>query len=568
MEYPLYHIGDTLAAILAGHGIERAVVSPGSRNSTLIAAIAKSKKIRTKAVIDERCAAFVALGMSMTSRKPVCLICTSGTALLNYAPAVAEAYYRKIPLIVISADRPIEWIDQDDSQTIRQPNALSNIVKRSYDIPVVNEKSDQWYANRLINDAILNCTYDIPGPVHINIQVGADSLGNANTCVSSQQRIVSSFAPQACMTISESRQIGAQIASPRKIMVIVGFMAPDPILNKALNKLAGLDNFVVLTETISNLHGQNFVDSIDSVLSCLPKDYSSYVPDVVISAGGAIVSRHIKDFLRHSSGVEHWHISDSDKITDCFMSITKSIRMQPGVFFRQLASAMQIHKTSCNYSFIWEVLRNKARAHLQSFIAKTHWCDIKAFATMLPLIPRRWNIHYSNGTSIRYAQLFGDGKFHQCECNRGVSGIDGCTSTAIGASLEYNDVTLLITGDMSAQYDIGALAIRDIPTRFKMIVICNGGGGIFRFINSTSKLPILDEYLCADPHIPLRQLADGYGFKYLEASSENDLREIFPLFIKEMMHPVILAIHTDGTLSANILKNYFNYNNNEKVDNH
>ncbi len=551
------HTARTLVALMEAHGVKNAVVSPGSRNAPLLVAVSRSETIHTEVVIDERSAAFVALGIAVASSEPVALICTSGTAMLNYAPAVAEAYYRRVPLVVVTADRPVEWIDQDDSQTIRQPDALSNYVKRSYNIPAIDVKQYRWYANRIINDAMLCAVSGRPAPVHINVQI-AEPIGGLVELQPESPRKISILNPRMDLTVAEARSIGRSLSSPCRVMVVAGFMPPDKALNQALCRLARLPNFVVLTETIANLHGRDFISAIDAVLAVMPEDCDIYVPDVVITVGGALVSRHIKRFLRSHSSIKHWHVGAMDITIDCFRSLTERIEMRPEVFFRQLASAMQPYTTSCDYADLWHRLRDKAQSVHSSYISRAPWSDLKAFATFVPLIPRRWNVHFSNGTSIRYAQLLGDHDYHRCDCNRGVSGIDGCTSTAIGASMVYKtDVTLLVTGDMSAQYDIGALACRGITPRFKMIVMRNGGGGIFRFVESTRSLDILEDYFCVPSALPLRELAQGYGFAYFEASGESELRSAFADFAAEKSCPAIMAIDTPADVSAQILRGYF-----------
>jgi len=551
------YVARMLVALMEEHGVRYAIVSPGSRNAPLLMAISRRSGIHTEVVIDERSAAFVALGIAVASSQPVALICTSGTAMLNYAPAVAEAFYRKIPLIVVTADRPMEWIDQDDSQTIHQVGALSNYVKRSYDIPPVDIPSYRWYANRIVNDALLSAVSGVPAPVHINMQI-SEPLNAICQCPEESYRKISLISPHLDMSVAEFKVIGNRLLSPCKVMIVAGFMNPDKILNQALKRLASLSNFVVLTETIANLHGQDFISSIDSTLAVLPEASDNYVPDIVITLGGALVSRHIKKFLRSHESIVHWHVGLTDTTVDCFRSVTERINMSPALFFKGLASVMPLQSSVSGFASLWRTLRDKADSLRRSFVARVPWCDMKVFATLIPEIPRRWNVHYSNGTAIRYAQLFGDHNYHRCDCNRGVSGIDGCTSTAIGASVVYNDVTLLVSGDMSAQYDIGALACRAVSPRFKMIVIRNGGGGIFRFVESTKHLDILDDYFCVSSVLPLEELARGYGFSYFHAGSEEELRMRFRDFAAESLRPAIMAVDTPAQLSAEILDRYFN----------
>ena len=547
-----------LADLLVAHGINRAVLSPGSRNAPLVIALTRRDSLQTSVIIDERSAAFIALGMAIQSGEPVALVCTSGTALLNYAPAVAEAFYRGVPLIVISADRPEEWIDQDDSQTIWQQNALAPYVKRSCDIPAHTDFSNgEWVCNRLINDLLLEAVNGRKGPVHINIRLDAP-LNRVNEFQPDCSRIVRMVSPSVELPTAEARRIGATIASPRKVLIIVGFHEPDEKLNRALAKLAALPNVAVMTETIANLHSPLFISRIDSTLCRLTDgERRELAPDVVITAGGALVSRFVKEWLRSLSDVEHWHVGLSHTTIDCFKHLTLRIEMRPSVFLRQLASALQIFKAPSDYAARWrKVMAYAVEAH-DYYITASPWSDMKAFSFIIPHIPPRWNLHLSNGTPIRYAQLMDCSRIHRCDCNRGVSGIDGCSSTALGASVVYKDTTLLITGDMSCQYDLAAFSSQLISPKFKVIVICNGGGGIFRFISSTSSLPELEECFAVGTRLPLRQLAEGYGFAYHEAHDLAGLQCEFKDFVAVDDAPALLAVFTPAEESAEVLKRYF-----------
>lgn len=564
MENTTNRICRCIAMLLEQHGVKRAIVSPGSRNAPLLIAISRRNKITTDVVIDERSAAFIALGYALISQEPVALICTSGSALLNYAPAISEAFYRKIPLIVISADRPKAWIGQDDSQTIVQADALRNYVKRSYDISPDQTDNNVWYANRIANDAILTATSGRIGPVHINVQLD-EPLGTlADDSNDSQDqtlmRTINMIRPTAKMETREARDLGRTIASPVKVMIVCGFMNPDKTLNKALMRLSELPNIVVVTETLANLHGKNFITSIDGTLASMKdENRMEYVPDVVITTGGALVSRHIKQLFRSNRIKAHWHVGEIEDTVDCFQQLTTRIEMDPGMFFQQLASAMQPHRQECDFARKWHILKDRADSLTMSYAAKSPWSDLKAFATLLPMIPRRWNVQYSNGTSVRYAQIFSQRENHRCDCNRGVSGIDGCTSTAIGASLAYGDTTLLITGDTSCLYDIGALSCELKTPRFKIIVINNDGGGIFRFIASTSALDVRERMFCAPSSHSIYEIGQANGFSMHSASDETELRRVFPIFANENQHPAMLVVNTPGELSAEILKEYFTY---------
>lgn len=557
--------------VIASHGVSQIVISPGSRNTPLIIAASRSGHVQCHYVVDERSAAFVALGIASITGKPVAIICTSGTAVLNYAPAVAEAYYRHLPLIVISADRPQEWIDQDDSQTLRQFEALHNFVKRSYNIPVGDGETNLWYANRMINDAMLQATeLEFPAPVHINVQL-SEPLGETGNAGNESFRTISVVNPRADLPVAESRELGRSIASPQKVMIIAGFHAPDKRLNSALAKLSRLPNVVVLTESISNLHSDEFINRIDSTLSILDsRELEEMAPDCVITLGGALVSRHIKQYLRTHAPKCHWHVAKTATTVDCFKCLTMRINMDAGIFFQQLASAMQPHTEPCDYARKWRIINQRALSTHQAYLSHAPWSDLKAMEIISNLTPPGWNVQYSNGTAVRYGQLFANGRQHRCDCNRGVSGIDGSTSTAVGAALAYKgNNTLLITGDMSAQYDIGALAFSPMPARLKIIVLNNGGGGIFRFIASTKHLPERESTICLPPtRSPWQGVCSAYGINYYRAENEQQLREQFRLFAGEHTTATMLEIVTPPEISAEVLTQYFNRNETFKNINH
>ncbi len=552
----------TLVDVAFSHGVRHAVVSPGSRNAPLLVALARDNRIARHVVIDERSAAFIALGIASQTTQPVMLVCTSGTALLNYAPAIAEAYYRQLPLIVVSADRPAEWIDQDDSQTIRQPGALANFVKRTYALKAeCADDTQRWWINRELNDAMLTALDGRRGPVHINISIDEPLNTMADNASRQQPRVIKVVAPRQELSLSETRWIAAELASPRKLLIIGGFHEPDERLNKALASIARLPNAAVMAENIANLRFTELIDNIDSTLSVIPDgEIEALRPDVVLSFGGALVSRLVKRFLRESPATEHWYVGHVDHTVDCFQSLTRRVEMDPSMFFSQLAAALRPHRAYCNYAAWWRSARDAARQSHERYIATLPWCDLKMFHQLFNAIPRGWHLQLSNGTAIRYAQLFNNDRIARRDCNRGVSGIDGSTSTAIGASLCHDGVTLLVTGDMSAQYDIGALASPLISPRLKILVVCNGGGGIFRFIQSTSRLPELNDYFACGTRLPLRQLCDGFSMAYFQASDSKEFDQQFRLFAAEKRQPALMAVYTDGMLSAETLRGYFNRN--------
>lgn len=545
-----------LVEMLHANGVVHLVVSPGSRNASLLSEAERSGYFNMHFVVDERSAAFVALGISLIEDSPVAIICTSGTATLNYSPAIAEAYYRSVPLIAITADRPKQWIGQDDSQTINQVGIYTNFTRSSIDLPVLSDEDSVWYSNRILNNLFfgLRKWHD---PVHINVQIAQPTV--AVECSDSVwNRAITPFRPRQDAAVHQVRELAATIASPRKVMIVAGFMPPSSKLNKALSKLAQKSNVVVISETISNLHSPEFLGAADLMLKTIGSDSGTqYQPDVVISLGGSLVSRRLKAFLRATHGLEHWYVGKSIELVDCFKKLTKVIDMDPAIFLEQLAAAMTPFDAETNWSSRWERLSNKTSSTLQSVVNKAPWSDLVVFNRIINSIPRRWNVQFSNGTPIRYAQLFPH-NYHRCDCNRGVSGIDGCISTAIGASAVYNEVTLLVCGDTCASYDISALGLGLVSPKFKMIVIRNGGGGIFRFIGATRNLSIREEYLCGLFELPLKKIAQAYHFRYFSSTNMKELTGVLKQFVQETTQPCILEIFTPAEESASLLDQILN----------
>ncbi|MDE5842280.1 MAG: 2-succinyl-5-enolpyruvyl-6-hydroxy-3-cyclohexene-1-carboxylic-acid synthase, partial [Muribaculaceae bacterium] len=531
--------------VLAGHGVKYVVCSPGSRNAPLLIAARSRKNLHKFIVVDERAAGFMALGIASVTQQPVALICTSGTALLNYAPAIAEAYYQGLPLIAVTADRPKEWIDQDDSQTLRQFEAMGNYVKGSYDVSD-REKNDSglWYVNRIANDAMLTALRPKRGPVHINLRLSpplnalADSPSDSRFASRIIREISSEEIPDKTIIKALARQL-----IRKKILVTVGFHLPDATLNKALLKLRRHPNVVIMAETISNTHLPVEDYAVDSVLSSLRKGEHPHAmhPDIAISVGGALVSRMLKEYLRGCAGegLEHWSVGANHTTVDPFQSLSMRIDADPGRFLSVLSAEMAHQKhlveknpdlsdteemeawqNAADFGDYFSKLKMEAIKRITDYTDSREWSELVAFKIIFEKLPADYNLYLSNGTSIRYTQLLPYSLPHASYCNRGVSGIEGSTSTAAGGALTYNNRSLLITGDMSFSHDLGGLTIAsryDAP--LDIIVMNNCGGGIFRFIDSTSSLPGREEYFCADPEVDIKAIAESFGFEYHRADS-------------------------------------------------
>ncbi|MDE5942486.1 MAG: 2-succinyl-5-enolpyruvyl-6-hydroxy-3-cyclohexene-1-carboxylic-acid synthase, partial [Muribaculaceae bacterium] len=529
------------------------VASRGSRNAPLLMAADRCGDFRVTSVIDERSAAFIALGIAEITCNAVALICTSGTALLNYAPAIAEAYYRNIPLIVISADRQAEWIDQNDSQTIRQPGALTAIVKGSYAFNGETEnETGKWFVNRTLNEALTSALNGPKGPVHINIALAMPLTGETEASDEPFRKICL-LTPDERISTEKARHLAKELQGKR-VLIFGGITPPDARLNRAMEILGSLSDVTVMAEGLANLHCGNMIWNPETVMSHLSDEEAETLrPDVAITFGGAPTGTAWKKRMRQWKPERQWHVGVNGRVIDTYTGLTMRIEIPPEGFFPRLASAMR-HlakgETGESYNHKW----NGYAAGITTYSAKADWSAPVAVRELLKSMPEGWNLQLSNGMSIRYALMNDLRKFHRIDCNRGVSGIDGSLSTAVGASMVYPRPTLLITGDMSAQYDIGALASTAFDSRLKIVVINNGGGGIFNFVKTTATLPERDRLFKCDLRLPLKQLAEGFGMRYVRATDSQSLCVASETLTTETRRPVIVEVVTDAETDARIMK--------------
>lgn len=543
-----------LAALLSAHGVRRAVVSPGSRNAPLIVALNRQPDIALTEVVDERSAAFVALGMAARSGEPVAICCTSGSALLNYAPALAEAFYRHVPLVAVSADRPSEWIDQADSQTMRQCGALSSVTKKCVDIAV--DTSD-IVSDRLVNEAVLSALQEPRGPVHINVQL-APPLGRTEEA-EIRPRVIRMMEPRGDLRYEQVRALGEEL-SGRRILIVAGGCAPSPRLHRALGRMASMPDVVVTGEPTSNLHVRGLVGDIDSLLASVTDDVAgSFYPDVVVSFGLPVVSTRLKSWLRAApESMEHWALGYDSLTADTFRHLTMRINTDPAVFLSQLAGALKSGATNYRDSVAEAYLSAVGRRN--DLLGRVPWADFMAVGRLLRLAGRKgWDVELSNGMTVRYAALFDNSGIHRMSANRGISGIEGSTSTAVGAALASQHPTLLITGDTSAFYDIAGLASTDLPSGFRIAIIDNGGGNIFRVVANTRSLDEREQFLaCHKPvSVSWADVARSFALDFFEASSFVEFDSVAAEFAASGRAAMLVA-HTDGPESAKLYQQYFN----------
>ncbi len=545
-----------LVRIFKAKGLDTIIFSPGSRNAPLIMAFTAEPAIRTLKIPDERSAAYFALGMAQQTGRPVAVACTSGTAALNYAPAIAEAYYQNIPLLVLTADRPAVLIDQGEGQAIRQDNIYANYIKQSYTFPseVATEK-DILYIEHIANEAWNICLYPEAGPVHINFPF-PDPLYDFEYDTSGKVRVIDLNEPIPLPDPVQTSRLAEMWNRSERKMILTGLMAPDPFLEKQLAILARDPSVVILTETTSNLHIRGIIPGIDKVVSTITdEEAEAFRPDILITLGGHIVSKMVKSFLRNHRPADHWHISPAGRHMDPFQSLTEVITTTPPAFIGDFLPLLQPGREG--YRQTWTQRDNRNEKRHTAFLKKIPFSDLRAFDILFRTIPEDVSIQLANSTPVRYSQLYRMKKHFVFHSNRGVSGIDGCISTAAGAAFAGERETWLLTGDLAFFYDTNGLWHEYLTDRLKIVIINNGGGGIFRFIEGPEGTGHLD--LFETPHnLTAEPIARMFGIVYLKAGDEASLTEAVRT-LTGTPGPAILEVFTPREENGKILKNYFNH---------
>ncbi|WP_298653233.1 2-succinyl-5-enolpyruvyl-6-hydroxy-3-cyclohexene-1-carboxylic-acid synthase [uncultured Proteiniphilum sp.] len=545
-----------LAALLKAHGITHIVLSPGSRNSPLIHSFATDRDFTCYSVVDERSAGFFALGVIQAVGKPAAVCCTSGTAALNLGPAVAEAYYQQLPLLVITADRPIAWIGQMDGQTIPQTGLFREIIRRSVQLPQIGNEEEEWYCNRLVNEAILSLHNGVKGPAHINIPLGEPLFG-FNTPTLPPVRVIRQSAQG--YVIQKEDRYDQRFAGYSKRMVIVGQLPPDNGLAGLLDQLRERSGVVVLAEQLSNIPA-NGTSAFDTVLyATSEKELSELTPDLVITLGGHIVSKRLKQFLRSANIREHWHISPSGEVTDTFQRVTDIVRSDNETFLHYLAEAPSGPATK-DFRDIWE----KACASVME--PDIAFSDLYAIGACLDVLPENTSLQLANSNSVRLAQLFGIPSSVKVFCNRGTNGIEGSLSTAVGYAAASDSPTFLLIGDLSFFFDMNGLWNNYRGRNLRILLNNNAGGEIFHILPGLNKSEVLNEYIAATHTTGAKAWAEQQGFLYLPARNAEELHRHLPHFTDMGSEkPVLLEVFTSMEKNAEQIRSYYHQQKNRTI---
>jgi len=503
-----------LTALLVKHGIRHAVVCPGSRNAPIVHNFNESPDITCHPVTDERSAGFYALGMTQALQQPVVVCVTSGTALLNLLPAVAEAYYQHRPVVVVSADRPAAWIDQLDGQTLPQPTALAPFVCRAVSLPEPHDAESRWHCNRLVNEALLvKC-----GPVHINVPITEPLFRFSEASLPDERVIDCTPADISGSTLSHVCRMFMQARRP---MLIAG-QPMNPLMDEAVMMVG---------------------------------DDEAYVPDFVLYTGGAIVSKRLKHFLRKAK--ETWAVNRTGEVNDTFMNLTHVVQGDPDV----VADMVRFNLEQQPHPFVsqWQALLAGIRQKVGAYVpAYSQMAAVRYFEQQFSRQPERTGreaVHYANSTAIRLANIYAA---HAVYCNRGVNGIEGSLSTAAGFSCVTAERVFCVIGDLSFFYDQNALWNRNLRGNLRILLMNNGKGAIFNMLPGLEQSAARDTLVAAEHHTTAEGICRQNAVCYRQATNMDEMCEgIDWLLTENPERPMVLEVMTDAAVDEQVYRDYF-----------
>ena len=539
-----------LAALLKAHGVRKIVLCPGSRNAAIVPTLANIEDFTCYSVTDERSAGFFAIGVSLQGGGPAAVCCTSGSALLNLHPAVAEAFYQQVPLIVISADRPAAWIGQMDGQTLPQPGVFGPLVKMSVNLPEVQTDEDEWFCNRLINEAILETTHHGKGPVHINVPI-SEPIYRFTVKALPEVRVITRY--QGLSVYDRDYKILIErLNKYNKRMIVVGQMNLIYLFEKKYVKPL-YKHFLWLTEhlgnqTIPGIPIRNFDAAIYSMSSERQNDMT---PELLITYGGHIVSKELKKYLRKHPPREHWHISTDGKIADLYGCLTTIIEMDPFEFLEKIAFLLDNKPT--NYPLMWENYCKTVP------MPELPYSEISAIGKLIQSLPEPCALLLANSSTIRYAQLFTIPPRVEICCNRGVNGIEGSLSTAIGYAVASTKLNFIIIGDLSFFYDMNALWNQNYGANIRILLLNNEGGEIFHTLPGMDKSSRSREFITAEHYTTAKGWAEERGFIYIKVTDEEELEDAMKQFTtpETLMQPMLMEVFTDKEKDTTLLREYY-----------
>lgn len=536
-----------LLSLLKAYNVRHIVIAPGSRHRAITMSLEQDKDFTLYSVVDERSAGFFALGLIQSLGVPVATLCTSGTASINFGSAVVEAYYQKLPLCVITTDRLPELLGQMEDQMFQQTNMFRDFTRYVALLKPVHTDLDRWYVNRVLNEALDALTADGGGPVQINIPILSHiarltSKNLPNSRIIQRHRLHPSGPDWAAI---------AQRLQGKRVQIIWGQSAPPPpSLLDAFNTFTETFDAVTLADHLSNLDHSSRVRLPLLYLHLPATKAPTMRPDIVITVFGNIVFQDNVNSLFRRYNVEHWRVSEDGEVSDPFRRLTDVFQMSPENFFREAAKAAAPIPQS-GYRRTSLELADKLPDFPDNVYGET-----AAIGRFVAKLPKNSILHVANSAPMRMVQFFELDPSVQVFANRGVNGIDGSMSSAIGYAVSSTRPNFLVIGDLSFFYDMNSLWIRHRPANLRILVLNNDGGAVMHMAAGYG--PEIGWHTSATHHTSVRGWVESLKIRYSAATNLEELDAALDVFTDTSNnYPMVLEVFTEKNADIRQMKVFY-----------
>lgn len=547
-----------LIALMKQNDIRDIVLSPGGSDIPLIHSIETDEFFTCYSVVDERSAAYFAMGLAQAKNRITACVCTSGSAVCNYLPGITEAYYQNVPVLAITADKNPYYQGQLETQKIEQTTIFNGVVKKAINLPLIQNSEDEWLCNRLVNEALLALNHHGMGPVHINIPiVGAT---NVYDCVSLPR--------ERCIIITQLRDseekwrdIAKKLANYKRILIVVGQnIVFTEEMKEMMNRFFEKVNCIYSVEHMSNLDCNGCVYTYPITEMCGGSIVDKLLPELVISIGNNLSAYALKPILRDKYvQLNNWLISESGEVRDAYKCLTNIFECTVAEFFKKILNYLDEMKECVNYSHEYY---EAWKSELKGIRLPEHdFSNFYVAQQLAKIIPEDSLLHLAILNSTRILQFFPLAKGVRTYSNVGTLGIDGCFSSFAGQAAGIDKLAYLVIGDLSFFYDMNAAGLRSISPNVRVILLNNGGGAEFHFFMGREKIPTIDDHICAKHDKRASGWIQSLGYDYYLASTKQEVDEALRVFGKPSTKPLFLEVITEMEEDAVKTRNMYALNN-------
>lgn len=544
---PSYQI---IIALLKKYGIKHLVLSAGSRNVPFVHSVEEDSFFHCYSVVDERSAAYFAMGLSQQLQEPVLISCTASTASSNYWPAVGEAYYQGVPLIVLTSDRNPAMLHQWEDQMIDQVGMFDRHVRKSVNLPLINDKSDWLWCQRLVNEALLELDHNGTGPVHINVPM-KDYCMEFDVPTLPEVRKISRI---NVLDDAEWKKMCLKLAKYKRILITAGQQCcVTEGFNRVLSSFFKKYNVAISVEHMSNLECEGAIlTTVCFDVRYHHKDLYEFLPDLVISFGNNI-SQGIKEQLRWYNGkYDHWSVQPDGAVVDMYNSLTTIFECPIEYFFQYMVK--NADENLCNdYQYYNSIKKYADSVQFPDF----PWSSTYAIKEVVERIPSGSILQMAINNSIRISNFFRLTPGIHKYANIGTYGIDGCLSTLVGQAAVTDSLCFLIIGDLAFFYDMNALRIKHIGNNIRILLLNNQGGGEF-YYNGSYIDEASDLHTCARHHTKAEGWVKENNFIYLSAHNKEEFTTALKVFMEAKTDKsIFLEVFTEMKHDSDVVHDFY-----------